>query len=497
MIGGRYRLVRALGQGTLTETWEAIHIELERGVAIKFVRRPEPGVAERMVEEARAIAKIRHPHVLEYSDFGRTEQGQPFFVMELLSGQTVEQLLARRRVIPWARALAIVQQVGEALGAAHQHRIVHRDLRPGNVFLVDVGQAADFVKVVDFGLARASVLGGTPSYMSPEQCRGEPLDPRSDVYALGCLLVAMVTGDPPFVGDPQRVIRQQLEDPPKSLRERAPRQFIPDELEAIVARCLAKQPDQRFVDTRELAGALAQLARFGAATSIVGAPMVDSSSASGSRPMGYAGRPPPKSPRELTDSYKPVNQPIADDSEREGKRASNRELNPGAIAAATLAGLLAVGGMGVGMYWLVNRLIDAGENVEAQAAPEASERAVQTPAAAPAPAPPPSPPVATPEPVAVPEQVEPAAIAAERAESAPDSAALPAEEKPAEKAASKSRAKHAAEEHAAEPASPTPEPAPEPAPAPEPESKPAKPSVEPDSKAKDKIGHEDLLDPWG
>jgi serine/threonine-protein kinase len=162
LVGGRYRLLRSLGQGTLTETWEASHVELERGVAIKFARQTDPAVVERMVEEARAIARIRHPHVVEYSDFGRTEQGEPFFVMELLAGQTVEQLLARRRVIPWARAVSIIQQVAEALGAAHQHGIVHRDLRPGNVFLVDVGQASDFVKVVDFGLARGSVLGGTP-----------------------------------------------------------------------------------------------------------------------------------------------------------------------------------------------------------------------------------------------------------------------------------------------------------------------------------------------
>src|SRR5690606_6750679 len=203
IVGGRYRRVRSRGQGSLTETWEASHVDLERGVAIKFLRESAIAIAERMVEEARAVARVRHPHVVELSDFGRTQSGEPFFVMELLAGQTVEQLLARRGVIPWARAVAIVQQVGEALGAAHQHGIVHRDLRPGNVFLVDTGQVGDFVKVVDFGLARGTTLGGTPSYMSPEQCRGEQLDPRSDVYAMGCLLFAMITGDPPFVGDPQ------------------------------------------------------------------------------------------------------------------------------------------------------------------------------------------------------------------------------------------------------------------------------------------------------
>lgn len=490
LVGGRYRLLRSLGQGALTETWEASHVDLERGVAIKFTRQTDPAVVERVVEEARAIAKIRHPHVVEYSDFGRTEQGEPFFVMELLTGQSVEQLLARRRVIPWARAVSIIQQVAEALGAAHQHGIVHRDLRPGNVFLVDVGQGSDFVKVVDFGLARGSV---TPSYMSPEQCRGEALDPRSDVYAMGCLLFAMITGEPPFVGDPQRVIARQLEETPKSLRELAPRQFIPDELEAIVARCLAKHPQQRFADTRELAAALAQISP---ASSMV-APMPDPS-ASGSRPMGYAGRPPPKSPRELTDSYRPINQTIVDDEPEEPPAAPRASvpakagLSVGTIIAASFAGLLAVASMGVGMYWLVNRLIGDEGGADVRGAPEASDRAAVQPTesreAAPAPVP------VQPQPTVVVAPVpasEPATAGG--AASADDPAVIaPHEEptKPAKKSPSKASRGRAAEEQAVPESTPPP-----PAPDPEPEKK--KPSVEPDSKAKDKIGHDDLLDPWG
>src|SRR5690606_14162090 len=193
-------------------------------------------------EEARAVARIRHPHVLEFSDFGRLDSGDPYFVTELLTGQTIEQLLARRGTIPWARAVNIAQQTALALAAAHQQGIVHRDLRPGNVFLVETGEVGDFIKVVDFGLARGTTIGGTPAYMSPEQCRNEPLDPRSDVYAVGCLMFAMITGDPPFVGEVDGLRWRQMNEAPKSLRERAPRQFIPDELEAIVARCLEKQP---------------------------------------------------------------------------------------------------------------------------------------------------------------------------------------------------------------------------------------------------------------
>lgn len=487
LVGGRYRLIRALGQGPLTETWEAAHAELERAVAIKFVRTDAaaPGVAEAMVQEARAVAQIRHPHVLEYSDFGRSDAGQPFFVMELLAGQTVEQLLARRGVVAWARSVAIAQQVGEALGAAHQRGIVHRDLRPGNVFLVDTGQVGDFIKVVDFGLARGTQLGGTPGYMSPEQCRGEPLDPRSDVYALGCLLFAMVTGEPPFVGDPRQVVWQQLNEAPKSLRERAPRQFIPDELEAIVARCLAKLPSQRFADTRELAAELAHLAQFSAAASLAGAPIQDAS-ASSSRPMGFAGRPPPRSPRELTDSYKPVNQPIVDDAPtpdraepahgRARAPAPSKGMSGLAIVAFTLAGVIAVSGVGVGMYLLVNRLIQEQAKVEAgEAAGKSEDKIDHEPA--------PLPPVKLATPAAPPEPestvAEPSAIK--------QPAAAPASAEPVE---SDARAKQPAKQAA--PAKPKVEPEPEPEPVPN-----SKPLVEPDSKAKNKIGHDELRDPWG
>src|SRR6185295_6579708 len=218
---------------------------------------------------------IHHPNVVEFNDFGRVgpgslSAGDAYFVNELIAGETVGELLARRGSIAWSRAVNIAHQICSALAAAHQYGIVHRDLRPGNVFLVDTGQAGDFVKVVDFGLARGTTVGGTPAYMSPEQCRNEPLDPRSDVYALGCLLYTMVTGDPPFVGDPDALRWRQMSEAPKPLRERAPRQFIPDELEAIVARCLDKTPARRFADTRELGAELAELASFAAAASVAG-----------------------------------------------------------------------------------------------------------------------------------------------------------------------------------------------------------------------------------
>jgi serine/threonine protein kinase len=495
IVAGRYRLVRELGQGTLTETWEATHIELGRDVAIKFLRHTE--VSEQMVEEARAIARIRHPHLVEFSDIGRTEQGQTFVVMELLVGQSIEQVLARQRVIPWARSVAILRQISEALGAAHQHGVVHRDLRPGNVFLLDtlagMGDSRDFVKIVDFGLARAAMPGATWTYASPEQCRGEPLDPRSDVYAMGCLLFAMITGDPPFVGDPQHVLWQQQHETPKALHERAPRQFIPTELEAIVARCLAKHPAQRFADGRELAAELGALAQF-ALASTLGVAAQDPS-ASGARPMGFAGRPAPQNARELTNSYKPVNQPIIDDDEPDDSpppvvpssnvRASapanvpaNAGMSAPAIVAITLAGVITVAAVGVGMYWLVNRLIRTADQTEQREVPSPApglevERSPQP---------------------AVPQSaVEQTSAQAKNA--APAEVPVPVgpapapedTEKPAKKQANKS----------SEPKS-SPEAVPDQQPAPEPASEPkkSKPSVDPDSKAKGKIGHDELLDPW-
>jgi hypothetical protein len=482
LVGGRYRLSRMLGHGAITETWEASHVELERAVAIKFLRQQAVGIGEKMLEEARAVARIHHPHVVEFSDFGRVDSGDPYFVMELLAGQTLEQLIARRGTVAWARAVHIAQQAGSALAAAHQQGIVHRDLRPGNVFLVDTGEPGDFVKVVDFGLARGTTVGGTVAYMSPEQCRNEPLDPRSDVYALGCLLYTMITSDPPFVGDPDTLRWRQISEAPKPLRERAPRQFIPDELEAIVARCLEKDPARRFPDIRELAGALGELANFAASVSVAGG-VIQDPSASASRPMGFAGRPPPKNPEELTNSYKAIDEPIEEPAEAAVERDGG--LGVGAIVGIVLASLVVAGAAGVGVWWLVTTLIHE-EPVPSERTPAVESEAAQAPGASQA---------------AAPEQPAPEGAAAAKdeveaakheepasEEPAPEDASSPAEEPaPPKPKPSKHEAEAASEEPTPAPEEPTPEPEPEPE---------KKPSMAPDSKANQGIGHEELLDPW-
>lgn len=499
IVGGRYRLDRMLGHGALTETWEATHIDLLRSVAIKFLRQLAAGIGEKMVEEARAVARIHHPNVVEYSDFGRVTMGvagaaagDPYFVTELLTGQTIEQLIFRRGTIAWSRAVNIAQQICSALAAAHQHGIVHRDLRPGNVFLVDTGQVGDFVKVVDFGLARGTTIGGTPAYMSPEQCRNEPLDPRSDVYALGCLLYTMVTGDPPFIGDPDTLRWRQISEAPKPLRERAPRQFIPDELEAIVARCLEKSPARRFADTRELGAELAALASFASAASVAGG-VVQDAAGSGARPvMGFAGRAAPRSPEELTNSYKPVNQPIVDDDDPEEALAAARPptgpsapapvvgLSVPAVVGIVFASMLVAAAAGLGVWWLVTQLISEdppespGIEQRASTPPttEPSDSKTELSDAAP-PATPPSPTPASREPAA---EVAPVPAA-------PGPKPGDAQPKPAKRSADV-------------PPSPEPEPQPQPDPQPQPQPEQKKPSTKPDSAANQGIDHEELLDPW-
>jgi serine/threonine protein kinase len=489
IVGDRYRLDRMLGHGALTETWEATHLELQRSFAIKFLRQVVAGIGEKMVEEARAVARIHHPNVVEFTDFGRVASGpsagDPYFVTELLVGQTIAQLIDRRGTVAWSRAVNIAQQICSALAAAHGFGIVHRDLRPGNVFLVDTGQGGDFVKVVDFGLARGTTVGGTPAYMSPEQCRNEPLDPRSDVYALGCLLYTMVTGEPPFVGDPDTLRWRQISEAARPLRERAPRQFIPNELETLVARCLEKAPERRFADTRELAAELATLANFQAATSVT-AGVIQDASGSGPRPMGFAGRAAPRNAEELTASYKPVNQPIVDDDDPDEALAASHPppkvvvgLSVGAVVGIVLATMIVAGAAGVGVWWLVTHLIR-------EEAPAAEVQPAQTP---------------TP---AQDTRAEKARDATPPAKTESEPAPQPvipvipntgpaAEETAAAPAPAKSKSSKREEQPETEPA-PQPEPKTEPQPEPQPEKK--KPSTKPDSKANEGIGHEELLDPW-
>jgi tRNA A-37 threonylcarbamoyl transferase component Bud32 len=268
---GRYSVTRKIGQGGMGAVYEATHTLIGKRVAVKvlldkYARREQ--VVARLEQEARLASSIGHEHIIDITDFGITHDGRTFVVMEFLEGESLAECLAREGPLPETRILQIAFQIGSALGAAHAKGIVHRDVKPENVFLLR-RKDQDFIKVVDFGISksmRASQPGeeesprltqtgmvlGTPLYMSPEQARGdEELDHRIDIYALGVIMYELATGQVPFLGTNYlSIISQVLND-----EAPRPRQVRPDlsaEFEAIVLRLLDKDRDRRYQTTEEV-----------------------------------------------------------------------------------------------------------------------------------------------------------------------------------------------------------------------------------------------------
>jgi serine/threonine-protein kinase len=267
LIDQRYAVDAVLGEGGMGTVYQVRHATLGRAFAMKVLRRElavEAELAARFVQEARAAARVSHPNVIEITDFGNLETGEPYFVMELLSGTLLGAVIRRDGRIAPARAAELASQVAQALAAAHEVGVIHRDLKPDNVCIAIEGRGGatrEHVKVLDFGLAkvagasrltRAGMVFGTPHYMSPEQAAGEPIDARSDVYALGVLLYEMVTGKVPFEADTymgvltQHMYAEPL--PPSRLLEGEALLSLGEAgpLEGIVLKCLAKRPAARY-----------------------------------------------------------------------------------------------------------------------------------------------------------------------------------------------------------------------------------------------------------
>ena len=278
---GSYRLVEKLGHGGMGEVWRAEHRTLARPAAIKLIRPEIMGslggdageIARRRFErEAQATALLRSPHTIEVYDFGITGDGTFYYVMELLDGFDLDRLIDSYGPVPAERAVHFLRQVADSLAEAHEVGLVHRDVKPANVYTCRQGRAVDFVKVLDFGLVKPSnpksqdavkltadhSIGGTPAFMSPEQALGgETIDGRSDIYSVGCLGFWLLTGQPVFQGrTPMEVITKQVSEQPA-----APSTVcelpIPAELDALVLRCLSKDPADRPQNGDELLDALA------------------------------------------------------------------------------------------------------------------------------------------------------------------------------------------------------------------------------------------------
>jgi serine/threonine protein kinase len=275
-IDGRYKVEALLGEGGMGVVYRCVHTIIGKKVAMKVLRADlarDTEVTERFLNEAKSASTIGNAHIIDISDFGQFQDGSTYFVMEFLVGQPLTKIVDGGQAVPVSRIIHIARQLAEGLSAAHAVGIVHRDLKPDNIFLIDRGGEKDFVKILDFGIAKVSTAGegakltragavfGTPHYMSPEQAAGQPVDHRGDVYSFGVILYELASGRVPFDADNfMGILTQHMYKAPVPIRALVPQpQEVPPGLEAIVLKCLSKRPEHRYQSMEELIGDLDKL----------------------------------------------------------------------------------------------------------------------------------------------------------------------------------------------------------------------------------------------
>ncbi|HSO39670.1 MAG TPA: serine/threonine-protein kinase, partial [Labilithrix sp.] len=286
VLGGRYRIVRELGRGGMGIVYEALQQDLNRRVALKvlfaFAGGPQ---LERFRQEARSAAALGHPNIVQVTDFQTPLDGPPFLVMELLEGVSLGELIDRQGPLPYPRVAFITMQVLVALSAAHRAGIVHRDIKPDNVFLTATSLSNDVVKVLDFGVAKVDSdaapmtshgqVIGTPAYMPPEQARGGPIDARADVFAVGATMYHAITGRLPT--PPPDGLSATLEAPPsRSIMATEAlalvRPDLPTGLTALVDRAMSLEPGERFASAEEMRAAVASFSPAGSSPDVSSKP---------------------------------------------------------------------------------------------------------------------------------------------------------------------------------------------------------------------------------
>jgi serine/threonine protein kinase len=271
-LPGGYLILELVGIGGMGRVYRAEQTNLGRTVAVKIIHPHlvgEENAAARFITEARAASRLNHPHSVAIIDFGKSPDGLLYLVMEFLRGRDLARVIYEDGPLPFRRIVDVLRQTLAALAEAHNEGIIHRDLKPENIIVEPVRSGGDFVKVVDFGLAKIrgvtsqpgitspGIVCGTPEYMSPEQARGDTIDPRSDLYAVGVILYQLLTGKLPFEGDsPTQVVLAHLTQLPRDPAEVAPERRIPRALVDVSLRILSKEPGDRYRDSDELSAAL-------------------------------------------------------------------------------------------------------------------------------------------------------------------------------------------------------------------------------------------------
>ncbi|MBX9938349.1 MAG: protein kinase [Candidatus Obscuribacterales bacterium] len=274
VLGGRYEILDVIGDGAMGRVYLAKHQLMKRQVAVKMMH-PQlvsgKAALKRFQKEAELASSLNHPNILTVYDFGVTEGGSPYLVMDYLQGRELLHILKDEKTLPVKRSLHIFKQVCTGLGHAHDKGVVHRDLKPSNIMLVRLDEDDNFVKILDFGIAkqlnpsessidnltRTGEVFGTPHYMSPEQCRAQEVDGRADIYALGCVMYQTLTGELPITGgDLIECLYKHVNEMPRSFKFVAPDLELSPELEALVFKAMAKNPEDRFQTMLEFKAAM-------------------------------------------------------------------------------------------------------------------------------------------------------------------------------------------------------------------------------------------------
>src|ERR1043166_4393540 len=287
VLAGKYRIDEKIDEGGMGCVYRATHVLMEKTVAIKVLHpalAADDKIVARFTREAKAASRISHPHAINVTDFGESENGVVYMVMEFLRGRTLKEIVRTGGPMPLARVTTIVRQVAGALDAAHAEGVIHRDLKSDNIMLEEA-TGGDWAKVLDFGIAKIqqsihetdpgltapNLIIGTPQYMSPEQCsQASDIDARSDIYSFGVIIYETLAGHVPFAGDsPTAIMLKHLQEPAPSILDE--RKDLPASVGRVVARALAKRPEDRYQSAGELADALEEAAKESPAAALASA----------------------------------------------------------------------------------------------------------------------------------------------------------------------------------------------------------------------------------